>query len=157
MLLLAVLLCFGSYFIYDNPSALQPQLMDRLNMNSLEYNLLYSVYSFPNFILPLFGGYLIDFMGIRIGIALFSFLILLGQCVFALAVDLRNYPLALVGRFIFGLGGESLSVTQSALIFSWFLGKNVSLIFGINISVARLGSVTNDYSEPLFDAITGSP
>ena len=96
-------------------------------------------------------------MGIRIGIALFSFLILLGQCVFALAVDLRNYPLALVGRFIFGLGGESLSVTQSALIFSWFLGKNVSLIFGINISVARLGSVTNDYSEPLFDAITGSP
>ena len=82
-------------------------------MNSLEYNLLYSVYAFPNFILPLFGGYLIDFMGIRIGITLFSSLVLAGQCVFALAVDLRNYPLALVGRFILGLGGESLSVAQS--------------------------------------------
>ena len=157
MLILAVLLCFGSYFVYDNPSALQPQLMDRLNMNSLEYNMLYSVYSFPNFILPLFGGYLIDFMGIRIGITLFSSLILAGQCVFALAVDIKNYPLALIGRFIFGLGGESLSVAQSALISNWFMGKNMALAFGVNISVARLGSVANDYSEPGFDAITGSP
>ena len=39
VVLLAVLLCFGIYFIYDNPSALQPQLMDWLNMNSLEYKL----------------------------------------------------------------------------------------------------------------------
>ena len=157
MLVLAVLLCFGNHFIYDNPSALQPQLMDRLNMNSLEYNLLYSVYSFPNFILPLFGGYLIDFMGIRIGITLFSLLILAGQCVFALAVDLRNYPLALVGRFIFGLGGESLTVTQCSLISNWFMGKNMALTFGVNISMARIGGVANDYSEPLFDAVTGSP
>ena len=76
---------------------------------------------------------------------------------FALAVNLRNYPLALVGRFIFGLGGESLYVTQSSLISNWFMGRNMVLTFGINISVGRLGSIANDYSEPLFDAITGSP
>ena len=157
MLVLVVLVNIGSYFVYDNPSALQPQLMDRLNMNSLEYNLLYSVYSFPNFILPLFGGYLIDFIGIRIGTTLFSSLVLAGQCVFALAVDLRNYPLALVGRFIFGLGGESLCVAQDTIISNWFMKRNMALTLGVKLSVSRLGSVANDYSEPLFDAITGSP
>ena len=96
-------------------------------------------------------------MGIRIGITLFSSLVLAGQCVFALAVDLRNYPLALVGRFILGLGGESLSVAQSALISNWFISRNMALTFGLRLSVSRLGSVANDYSEPLFDAITGSP
>lgn len=28
VLALACMLCFGSYFVYDNPSALAPQLMD---------------------------------------------------------------------------------------------------------------------------------
>ena len=37
------------------------------------------------------------------------------------------------------------------------MGKNMALTFGVNASVARIGGVANDYSEPLFDAITGSP
>jgi MFS family permease len=73
----------------------------------LEFNLLYSVYSFPNIILPFFGGYLVDFIGVRFGIILFSTLICLGQAVFAFSASIKNYPLALVGRIIFGLGGES--------------------------------------------------
>lgn len=111
---LACMLCFGSYFVYDNPSALAPQLMDvtltqTYDINSLEFNMLYSVYSFPNIILPFFGGYLVDFIGVRMGICIFSGLVCAGQAIFAFSADIRNYPLALVGRIVFGFGGESLN------------------------------------------------
>jgi hypothetical protein len=43
-----------------------------------KYNLLYSVYSYPNIILPLFGGLLIDKLGIGISIIVFSSLLTLG-------------------------------------------------------------------------------
>jgi MFS family permease len=52
--------------------------MSRFGINSFEYNLFYSVYSLPNCVLPLFGGYLVDKIGIRIGIVLFSSLIAAG-------------------------------------------------------------------------------
>jgi MFS family permease len=75
----------------------------------LEFNLLYSVYSFPNIVLPFFGGYLVDFIGVRIGICIFSGLVCLGQAIFAFSADIGSYPVALVGRIVFGLGGESLN------------------------------------------------
>lgn len=84
--------------------------MDRLSINSFEFNLLYSVYSFPNIILPLFGGYLVDYVGIRISIILFSSLLTIGQAIFAIGCDASSFPIAIIGRFVFGLGGESLCV-----------------------------------------------
>lgn len=38
----------------------------------------YSIYSVPNIILPLVGGYLIDNCGVRMNIVLFSSLLILG-------------------------------------------------------------------------------
>ena len=42
--------------------------------------LLYSVYSWPNIVLPLFGGFLVDrVFGVRLGAIVFSFLVCAGQ------------------------------------------------------------------------------
>ena len=49
----------------------------------------------------------------------------------------------MIGRFVFGLGGESMTVAQSAIVSSWFAGKELSFAFGINLSVARIGSSVN--------------
>lgn len=51
----------------------------------------------------------------------------------------------LAGRFIFGLGGECMSVSQSAIISQWFKGKELSFAFGITLCVARLGSVATGF------------
>jgi hypothetical protein len=37
------------------------------------------VYSFPNIILPFFGGVLVDKIGVRFGIFVFSFILIIGQ------------------------------------------------------------------------------
>ena len=48
-----------------------------------------------------------------------------------------------MGRVIFGLGGECMSVSQSAIVSNWFKGKELSFAFGLTLCVARLGSVLN--------------
>lgn len=49
----------------------------------------------------------------------------------------------MLGRFVFGLGGESMTVAQSAIVSAWFAGKELSFAFGVNLSVARIGSSIN--------------
>lgn len=119
--------------------------------------MLYSVYSYPNIILPLIGGILIDKIGINFSIIMFSLLLVVGQGIFAISgfvgvADPGNigtaFVIAIIGRVVFGLGGESLSVCQSTIVSRWFIGKELSLALGINISISRLGSVFNNYTMP---------
>ena len=67
----------------------------------------------------------------------------LGQLVFTVGGYKNSYLIMMLGRFIFGLGGESMTVAQSAIVSSWFQGKELSFAFGINLSVARIGSSIN--------------
>ena len=67
----------------------------------------------------------------------------IGQAVFTLGGYQNSYLIMMIGRFIFGLGGESMTVAQSAIVSTWFQGKELSFAFGINLSVARIGSSIN--------------
>ena len=122
-LVLACFMLLGSYFCYDNPNALSKKLKEKVThdgSNEIKYNQLYSIYSYPNIILPLFGGVLIDKIGLNFATILFSILLVIGQAVFAVSGYMgtpdksNNFPfiVALIGRFIFGLGGESLNVSM---------------------------------------------
>lgn len=158
-LALACCLLVGSYYCFDNPSALESQFTDKngsFALSNVNYNLLYSVYSFPNIVLPLLGGFLIDRLGIRFGIILFSFLIIVGQFLVMLGGILTSYWILILGRVIFGLGGESLGVTQSTLVAKWFGDKELAFALGLNIAVSRLGSTVNTAITPrIFDATNG--
>jgi MFS family permease len=72
--------------------------------------LLYSVYSYPNTVLPIFGGIFLDIIGLRLGILVFSGILTLGQGVFMIGGYKKSFGIMIAGRVIFGLGGESLSV-----------------------------------------------
>ena len=54
------LLGFGSYFCFDNPGALQSELKEAMNITTAQFANLYSWYSWPNVILPIIGGFLMD-------------------------------------------------------------------------------------------------
>jgi MFS family permease len=45
-----------------------------------------------------------------------------------------------VGRLVFGLGAESMIVAITTIIARWFKGKELSFAFGLNLTIARLGS-----------------
>ncbi|KAG7479059.1 major facilitator superfamily domain-containing protein 1 isoform X2 [Solea senegalensis] len=135
---------FGSYFCYDNPAALQTQVLQDLNLNTENFMRLYAWYSWPNVVLCFFGGFLLDrVFGIRFGTIIFSVFVCAGQIVFATGALLNHFWLMEAGRFIFGIGGESLAVAQNTYAVNWFKGKELNLVFGLQLSMARLGSTVN--------------
>ncbi|KAJ0411052.1 hypothetical protein ATCC90586_003654 [Pythium insidiosum] len=144
----------GNYYCFDNPAALKSQLQQRFSSIAKTrfeflFNMLYTVYSVPNILLPFFGGVLVDRYGARVMLVVFSVAILVGQVVFASGCSLASFNLMLVGRVLFGFGGESLGVAQGTLVASWFKNSELALALGINLSVARLGSVFNNELSPV--------
>ncbi|XP_074154185.1 lysosomal dipeptide transporter MFSD1 isoform X2 [Sminthopsis crassicaudata] len=146
-LLALTLMCFlgfGSYFCYDNPAALQTQIQADMGLHTASFMLLYSWYSWPNVVLCFFGGFLIDrVFGIRWGSIIFSFIVCIGQVIFAMGALVNAFWLMQLGRFVFGIGGESLAVAQNTYAVSWFKGKELNLVFGLQLSMARIGSTVN--------------
>jgi MFS family permease len=128
---------FGNYYIYDSISPLADVLKAQLGFSDSQIGLLNGIYSFPNIIMVLIGGIIIDRIGTRKSVFIFTVLIMLGALVTALHGSI--YTMA-AGRLIFGLGAESMIVAITTIIARWFKGKQLSFAFGINLTVARLGS-----------------
>ncbi|XP_065202865.1 major facilitator superfamily domain-containing protein 1-like [Planococcus citri] len=143
-LTLMCLLGFGSYFCYDNPAALQDHFVSDMSLTTSQFVLLYSWYAWPNVILCAIGGYLMDrVFGIRLGTCIYALLVVIGQLIFAAGVYTNRFWLAILGRFIFGAGGESLAVAQNSYAVVWFKGKELNMVFGFQLSFARTGSTVN--------------
>jgi len=156
VLVLACLLMIGNYYCFDNPEALSEQLKHEFADTTYGaqwqtwYGLFYSVYSFPNVILPIFGGFFVDKFGVKLMLMLFAGFIVTGQLIFALGGSIKSVPLMLAGRVVFGFGGENLTVAQSTLISMWFKNKELAFAQGVGLSLARLGSVANNFMSPYF-------
>uniref|UniRef100_A0A671U2D4 Lysosomal dipeptide transporter MFSD1 n=1 Tax=Sparus aurata TaxID=8175 RepID=A0A671U2D4_SPAAU len=80
---------------------------------------------------------------LRLGTIIFSLFVCVGQVIFATGALVNRYWLCEVGRFVFGIGGESLAVAQNTYAVNWFKGKELNLVFGLQLSMARLGSTVN--------------
>lgn len=66
MLVFGCAFLMGSYYSYDIPGATSVYLGEApLLWGPTQVALMYSVYSFPNMILPLFGGVLLDKIGVK--------------------------------------------------------------------------------------------
>lgn len=159
VLVVASLAMFGNYYIYDSISPLADLLAKQLKFTDSNIGLLQGIYSLPNIIMVLIGGLIIDKVGTKKSALLFASLCMLGAFVTAISSDII---LMASGRLIFGLGAESLIVAITTTIARWFKGKELSFAFGLNLTIARLGSFAalnspswaikfyDNYSEPLW-------
>lgn len=128
---------FGNYYIYDAISPLADVLVKQLNFTDSDIGLLQGIYSVPNIFMVLIGGFIIDRLGTKKSTFIFAVLCLIGA--FITAVSSTLFPMA-AGRLVFGLGAESLIVAVTTAIAKWFKGKELSFAFGMNLTIARLGS-----------------
>ncbi len=86
---------------------------------------------------------------------MFSTMVLVGQIIFATGALLNKVWIMDAGRFVFGIGGESLAVAQNTYAVAWFFGKELNLVFGLQLSIARLGSTVNLLvMNPVYDAVS---
>ncbi len=162
ILVVISLAMFGNYYIYDSISPLADLLVKQLKFSDANIGLLQGIYSVPNIIMVLIGGIVIDKIGTRISTFIFTLLCLIGASITASFSDITMMAL---GRLVFGLGAESMIVAITTVIGRWFKGKQLSFAFGLNLTLARLGSFAalnsptwakafyNDYRYPLLFAV----
>jgi MFS family permease len=138
VLIFVSLTMFGNYYVYDCIAPIADLLAKQLRFSDANIGLLQAIYSIPNVIMVLIGGYIVDRIGTRKAIFIFGTLCFIGSVVTVLAGRL---PVMAAGRLVFGLGAESLIVAVTTAIAKWFRGKELSFAFGINITISRAGSL----------------
>ncbi len=151
-----------NYYFYDALSPLKIILEDEFGFSSTDFGLFVAFYSIPNtfFLMAVFGGIILDKIGIRRTGFLFVGLMALGALITAYGISdyyrdggfgyglfssfFPSYSpelkMMLLGRFIFGLGAETSIVVISKIIVKWFKGKDLALAFGVKIGFGRLGT-----------------
>ncbi len=137
VLVVISLAMFGNYYVYDAVSPIADLLKEQLGYSDRNIGLLNAIYSFPNILMVLVGGILIDRIGVKKATLLFGLLCFVGAAVTAATSSLAMMA---TGRLIFGLGAESLIVSVTTAIAKWFKGRELSFAFGVNLTIARLGS-----------------
>lgn len=138
VLLFASLTMFGNYYVYDCIAPIADLLTRQLGFSDSNIGLLQAIYSMPNVIMVLIGGYIVDRIGTRRAIFIFGSLCFLGSGVTCLSGHLSVMA---TGRLVFGLGAESLIVAVTTATAKWFRGKELSFAFGINLMISRAGTL----------------
>jgi len=128
---------FGNYYVYDSISPLADVLKEQLRFSDSDIGLLNAIYSLPNIVMVLIGGIIIDRIGTKKSTFIFAALCVVGAVITSMSGTLS---VMVAGRLVFGLGAESLIVAVTTAIARWFRGKELSFAFGMNLTIARLGS-----------------
>jgi len=134
---------FANYYVYDSIAPIADILKSDLGFTDANIGTLYSVYSIAAVIILLLGGFIIDRYGTVKSTILFAAICTLAAILNAVSSD---FTVMLVARFLLGIGSEPLIVAITTALAKWFKGKELSFAFGINLTIARLGSVSADWS-----------
>ena len=137
VLVLISVAMLGNYYIYDCISPVADLLISQLHFSQVNVGLLNAIYSIPNIVLVLFGGVLIDRIGTKKSTMLFTVLIAMGAILTCISGQLVIMAL---GRLLFGIGAESMIIAITTIVARWFKGKQLAFAFGMNLTIARMGS-----------------
>lgn len=146
---------FCGYFLTDLMSPLKTMLEKELLWDSLEYGIFTSAYGWFNvfFLMLIFGGIILDKMGVRFTGMGACILMIIG-CLLKYYAISTTFPegetllgiktqvaLAAIGYAIFGVGIEIVGITVSKIIVKWFTGHELALAMGLEMAVARIGTI----------------
>lgn len=143
VLIFVSLAMFGNYYVYDSIAPIADMLKSDLGFSDTNIGSLNSIYSFAAVFVLIFSGVLIDRIGVRISILIFGIICSIAAFITAISSDLT---VMLISRLLLGIGSEPLIVAVTTALAKWFKGKELGFAFGINLTIARLGSFTADWS-----------
>ena len=142
VLVVISLAMFANYYVYDSIAPIADLLKSELGFTDANYGMLFSVYSLAAVIVLLLGGVIIDKYGTVKSTIIFGAI-----CTFAgiLMVMTSDFWVMVAARFLLGLGSEPLIVAITCALAKWFKGRELGFAFGINLTIARLGSFSADW------------
>jgi MFS family permease len=159
-LVFASLAIFGAYYFNYALSSIKPMLESILGWNSEDFGTYTSSYAWFNvfFFMLIFSGFILDKLGVRktgLGATIIMFV---GTAINYWAINHQfaegsaiNIPIigamktqvfySSLGFAIFGVGTEAIGITISKAVVRWFKGKEMALAMGMQMSIARLGTM----------------
>lgn len=163
---------FCGYLFTDVLSPLKPLLQQSISegglaWTSIDFGTFAGAYGFMNvFLLMLiFSGLILDKKGIRFSLILSAGIMVIGAVLQYMAIAKSFAPDATVkfifweiksqvfwasfGYAIFGVGVEFAGITVSKVIVKWFKGYQIALAMGLQVSFARLGSMSGLAFPPM--------
>lgn len=143
VLIFVSLAMFGNYYIYDSIAPIADMLKSELGFSDVNIGSLNSIYSVAAVLILIISGPIIDRLGVKKSIMIFASI-----CSIAAFVTFSSSELyvMLFSRFLLGIGAEPLIVAITTALAKWFRGKELGFAFGINLTIARLGSFAADWS-----------
>jgi MFS family permease len=153
VLLFVSLAMFGNYYVFDALNPVGPLLESQLGFTQAQIGLLDTAYNVAALLVLLAGGVIVDRVGTKRAMIGFGIVSAIGGLIIALA---HGHLTMAAGRFVLGLGAEPLIVAATAVLGRWFKGRELGFAMGLNLMVARLGSVTADNSRNLLPGLFAS-
>lgn len=143
VLAFASVMIIGNYYVYDSIAPLADQLNRELGFTDTQIGSLNAIYSLPNIFLVFMGGLLVDRFGAG-RVSLWTAVICFLGAVLCAAYG--DYLYMVTGRFLFGIGAETMLVAMTVIIGIRFGGHVVAFAMALNLSLGRLGSYAADLS-----------
>ena len=146
---------FCGYFFADVMSPLKPMLEAQLGWTSTDYGTFTSAYGWFNvfFLMLILGGIILDKIGVRLTGLGSAGIMVLGAGLKYYAIS-NTFPegatimglkmqvaIASIGFAIFGVGIEIAGITVTKIIVKWFKGYELALAMGLQVAVARIGTL----------------
>lgn len=146
---------FCGYFFTDVMSPLKPMLESQLGWTSTDYGTFTSAYGWFNvfFLMLILGGIILDKIGVRLtGLGSAGIMVLgAGLKYYAISTTFpegatilglkSQVAIASIGFAIFGVGVEIAGITVTKIIVKWFKGYELALAMGLQVAVARIGTL----------------
>ncbi len=143
------------YILTDVMAPLKGVLESELGWNSSDYGIFSGAYGYLNvfLLMIIFGGLILDKFGIRFTGLTSALLMIIGTAIKYLAIEgilptegailgiKMQVVLASLGFAIFGVGCEIMNITVTKIIVKWFKGKEIALALGLQVAIARIGTI----------------
>lgn len=150
---------FGAYYFNYALAAEKTVVASSIGWNSTDIGFYTSAYAFFNvyFLMLIFSGIILDKLGVKLTGLGATIVMLIGTGINYWAISTipasahMNFPvfgsvstqvfISAVGFAIFGIGSEATGITLSKAIVKWFKGKEMALAMGLQMSLARIGTM----------------
>ncbi|KAH8924286.1 MFS general substrate transporter [Atractiella rhizophila] len=139
-LVLGLLLSAGSSFSENTLGPLKKTLLKELAIDNAKYGALSSATSLINSILPIFGGFTMDYYGVDWTLFFSASAIFLGSIVSAAGTlpSVRSFGCVLGGRIIMGFGSTLVESAGSKILAHWFQRRGLAFVYGLDISWGKV-------------------
>ena len=142
------------YILTDIMAPMKEVLESELNWSSTDYGIFSGAYGYLNvfLLMIIFGGLILDKLGIRFTGLTSALLMMVGAAIKYFAIN--DIPstvevfginsqvfYASLGFAIFGVGCEIMNITVTKIIVKWFKGKEIALALGLQVAIARIGTI----------------